>query len=276
MRLLQWIAVLVLFPTLASAASLSLSQITSTDYEKLVKEFSGNFAYSTLTPASSLGGFGGFEFGVVAGQTRAKELHSLVKRNDPNTTFKDKLYHGGALLRVGAPYGLTGELLIFPKITVSNLDAKQYGGAAMWTITDVYFTDLPVTLATKLFYTSAEIGYSQTINNASTGNTSVNARVEFENTLWGAQALVSRKFSIVEPYLGFGYLRAKGKLTIAATVPGVLASFFTDNSLSQEAKPNTFQFLAGLDARLAFFSLGAEYQRAFGTTSLSGRISFRF
>lgn len=276
MRSLRWIAVLAaaMMPMQGLAATPTLNDITAADYDKIVRELSANFAYSSLTPASSLGGLWGFEFGVVAGITKTPEILALVKRSSPN--FKeDKFPHAAALLRIGAPLGLTGELMILPEMTVSDLKLSQYSGAAMWTITDVILEDFPVHVAIKGYYSKTSLSFAQRINNSSTGNQPVNANITFDDTIYGGQLLVSRKFLVFEPYVGLGYAKASGDLKVsAATAPG--ASIFLSGASSLSADPNSAQLLAGLDIRLAFFSLGGEYQRAFGTSSVTGRLSFRF
>jgi len=276
MRSLRWIAVLAaaLVPGFAQADVPSLNNITGADYEKIVKELSANFAYSSLTPASSLGGLWGFELGVVGGVTKTPEILALVRRT--SASYKeDKFPHAAALLRVGAPLGLTGELMILPSITVSDLKLSQYSGAAMWTITDVFFEDLPVTLAVKGYYSKTKLEYTQCLNNSSTGNQNVDAKITFDDTMLGGQFLVSRKFLVFEPYVGVGFVKADGDLAVtAATAPG--ATIFLSGGNSASANPSSAQLLAGLDIRLLFISLGAEYSRSFGTSSMAGRFSFRF
>lgn len=274
MRSLRWIAVLSFITTTANAAVPSFNSITSADYDKIVKELSANFAYSSVTPASSLGGLWGFEFGLVGGLTKTPEILALVKKN--NSTFdQEKFPHGGAMLRVGIPLGFTAEAIVFPKRTISSLKIGQTSGAAQWTITDVFFSDLPVNLALKGFYSKTTMSYGQVINNSTTANTNVNATISFDDTLYGGQFLVSKKLLVFEPYLGLGYVHAKGDLGIsAATAPN--ASFFAAGGSSASTTPTSGQLLAGLDIKLFFFTLGAEYQRAFGTSSYNGRVSFRF
>jgi hypothetical protein len=279
MRSLQWIAALAvgLISTSAVAADFNVSNITAADYETLVKEFSANFGYSSVNGASSLGGLGGFELGLTGGITKIQGVHDLVKRNSPTTDFEDKAYHAAILGRVGVPYGLTAELMYFPERKFSNLEVGHFGGAAMWTVTDVVWDYLPFALATKIFFSKTDIEYAQTLTEQVTG-TPVNATIEFDNTLYGIQALISRKILFFEPYIGLGYLKAKGDLEIKAA--GTFNFFNSTFSAAQTnkavAKPSSAQFLLGTDFQIAFFSLGAEYQRAFGTNSVTGRLSFRF
>jgi hypothetical protein len=117
--------------------------------------------------------------------------------------------------------------------------------------------------------------YTQRVTNGTPGGIPVDATIEFDNSMYGAQFLVSRKFLVFEPYVGLGYVKAKGDLSVnAATAPN--AYIFASGEKSASSKPSSAQLLAGLDVRLLFLALGAEYQKSFGTSSLTGRLSFRF
>lgn len=284
---LRWIAVLAALAApcallvsapAARAADLSLDNINLADYEALVKEFSANSMYSTVTPASSLGGLWGFEFGVLAHQTQADDTYALVKRNNPNTAFKNKLYHAGGVLRVGLPYGFTAEGMFLPKLDFNGVKVGRWGLGAQWTITDAVLEDFPLNLAVKGFYTKTTLRYSQTINNASTGNVPVAANIDLDNNLWGFIAIASYKILVLEPYIGFGFVKAKGLLNVdaAGSVTILNSTFFGTAAKSAESKPSSSQFQVGTDLRLAFFTLGAEYARVFQKNTYTARLGFRF
>ncbi len=272
---LRWIAALaVLSTTPAFAADLDLNNINLADYEAVVKEFSSNSQYTTVTPASSLGGLWGFEFGVTGGISDAKDTEALVKRNNASTNFKPNFYHAGALARLGLPMGFTLEGLYIPKTTISSVKMGRWGLGVQWTLTDVVLEDFPVNVAVKGYYTKTTLNYGQTINNATTSNIAVPATIDLDNSLYGFQTLVSYKIFILEPYVGLGWTKAKGVLTVDATV--ATAALSANLGRSATSTPSSAQLLAGLDLRLAFFSLGAEWERAFSKNSYTGRVSFRF
>jgi len=269
------VAVLLTVPSVTKAATVSFNNITPAEYESIVKELSSNFYYTTVSGASSLGKTFGFEFGLAAGVSKIPDIYTLVKRNDANTSLKDDFFHGNILARLTTPfYGLTLEAAAIPTITASDAKFSQWGGAAMWTITDVFFTDLPVSLAAKGYYKKTAFNYSQTINNASTGNTNVIADVNLDNKVYGLQATVSKKFlGLIEPYATIGYAKATGDLSISSTVT---AATFLNAGTSASASPSSIQMMAGADLQLAFLTLGAEYARTYSRNSYTGRLSFRF
>ena len=275
-RFLIGAATALLLPTVSFADTFSLSSLTLADYDKIVKEFSSNFTYSSVNGASGLGGLGHFELGVVGGQTKSPELDRLVKAANSGSKFKGKLYHGGAMARIGLPYSLTVESVFFPKTTVSEATFQEFSGAIMWTTTDDVLSMLPLSIAPKFFYTSTKVGFRQNVTQTVSGtSTVVNAGVDFNNTLWGLQLLASKKLLMFEPYVGFGYVKAKGDLKVNASGTVNTFSFPTQNN-EASSSPKSALFLLGADVQLLFLSLGAEYQRSFGASSMNGRLSFRF
>ncbi len=267
---LRWIIALALASVPSAKADFSVPNLDLTDFNRLVTEFSANSQYTTLTPASSLGGLWGFELGVVGGFTKAPDTLALVKRNDPNTSFKENFPHGNILARVGLPVGLTVEGLWLPKIKAQNISFNSWGAAAQWTLTDVVLEDFPLNLALKGSYARSNLTYSQNISG-------VPATIDFKTKLWGFTALASYKFLILEPYIGYGYISANGTLNVDASVPVTLLQFLpTAANQTTTSKPTSSQFMAGMDLRFVFFSLGAEYARAFGTGSYNARVSLRF
>jgi hypothetical protein len=275
------IAVLLgaLSPCLAMADSPTLANILPGDYDSVTKEFSANFAYSSVTPASSLGGLWGLEFGIVGGESTDPNLKNLVATASPGTNFPSHLYHAELLARLGLPYGFTVEAMMFPKKTVSSLTLMEYGGAVQWTPTDSILDDLPVNLAAKFSLNKAKVNFTQnaTVSGAATV---VPVGVEYNDTEWALTALASMKFLVFEPYVTAGYVKSKGTLDLSTN--GFNVNFFSQNfpvaaqSNHAESSPTSMEFTAGVDLRLAVFTLGAEYMRVFGCDVATGRLSFRF
>jgi hypothetical protein len=284
---LGWIAVAAAAAMLSpgARADFSFSNINLSDYNTLIKEFSADSLYSSVTPASSLGGLGGFELGVVALTMNAPDTQALIQRDSPSTNFNGKLYNGGGLARVGLPFGLTGELMYVPKIKAGNAKIGRWGIAAQWTATDSVLEDLPFNLAAKAYYTKTSLAYTQNISNSSTGGISVPANLSLDDKIWGVEALASYKIAVIEPYAGVGYVKAKGTLTVDAagnatifdpSLAALLGITSTSFVKSLDSSPSSMVLKAGLDLRLAFFTLGAEYANAFNKNALMGRVSFRF
>jgi hypothetical protein len=265
-----------LSPALSHADEIKLVDLTGAETDNVIRELSANFAYSSQTPASSLGGLWGFELGLVGGITKTPEIRDLVRSRADANFKQDKFPHAGVLGRVGAPFGLTGEVVILPKIKASDVELSQYGGAVQWTVTDVFFKNLPVNVAVKGYVSKTSLSFKQVVRNANVPASTVNGKISFDNTNLGGQLLVSKRLSVFEPYVGVGFSKANGELSVTTDDINFMGTIFTTGATRAKSKPSSAQLMAGLDVRLLFISLGAEYQRSFGTDSLSGRLSFRF
>jgi hypothetical protein len=270
-RVWRGIAALILFvaPSFANAGSFTLTNITPAQFEAITQELSSNFYYTTVSGASSLGKVWGFEFGLVGGVSDIPDIHQFVFNADNSTSLKETFYHGNILARVTTPfYGLTAEAAFIPSVAASDAKFSQYGGSILWTITDVFMTDLPVSLGTRVYYKKTNFEYAQTIS-------SVPSTVTLDTSVKGINAVVSKNFGIVEPYAVFGYVKANGDLEVTSsnsTVQSILASGASTGS----SDSSSMQMIGGVDFQLAFFSLGAEAARSFGKNSYTGRLSFRF
>jgi hypothetical protein len=281
----RWIAVFLgaafSFGAMAADAP-SFNNLSQTDYDSIVKELSANFTYSSITPASSLGGLGGFELGLVGGVTKDPNLKQIVITASPSTNLPNYVPHAGLLGRVGLPYGFTVEGLVFPSRTISNTTLQEVGGAVMWTATDAWLDELPFNLSGKFSYNHSKLSFVQNASGSYLGVTAtVPVNVAYTDNEWAAQLIASKKLLFFEPYMGGGYVHSKGTLDLSTNgytvnILNLGSASLNGSNTHAESVPTTLQFLAGLDIRLAFFSLGAEYQKSFAATTYTGRLSFRF
>lgn len=271
------------FQQLSHAAVPTFKNVTEGDLDNIVKELSADFNYTTVTPASTLGKIWGLEFGVVAGYTKTPQILALVKSVDSATALTEKFPHAALIGRVGLPYAFTLESAFIPAKTISDVTFQTLGGAVMWTPTEMFMEDLPFTVAAKGYYTRTKISYTQNLTDTSSGVTSnVSSTIEFKDRIWGMQAIISKKILVFEPFAGAGFVSSNGELSVNASGNAtIFANGFSGvvtggASKSASSKPTSTQLFAGLDIKLLFLSLGAEAQRSFGTSSYTGRVSFRF
>ena len=111
---------------------------------------------------------------------------------------------------VTVPFGITGEVGIIPNQTVSGIKVNTLNFGLKWTVTEVFLSDLPFSLAGKVAFTSSNVDFSQTVS-----GTQVDYSFKDKSTT--ALALISKNFAIVEPYAGVGMVSANGDLS--ASVP---------------------------------------------------------
>lgn len=249
---------------MANAAS--FTSLTQDDYDKITKEFSSNFVHNSVSGASSLGSVFGIETSLVAGQTGSPNIDAIVKRSGSSSGLSS-LYSGGLLLAVSVPLGFTGEVVYFPKSTVSDASFQTTSLALKWTASESLLV-LPINLAFRGLYTNSEFSFNQTLSGA-------NATVTNKNTVSGLQILVSPKLPFVEPYVGIGMLSASNSLSVAGTTGTIFDTTLT-TSQSSDNKASSTQLIAGVNAKLLLFSLGAEYSKAFDASRLGVKFGFAF
>lgn len=248
--------------SITSQAAPALDNLTKSDFDKVIRELSGNATYHSVTGASTLGTVFGFELGLVGGVTSTPDLNTISKGIDPSASI-EKLPHASLLAAVSVPYGITVEALLFPSLSVGDVSYQQFGGSVKWTANDLLM--LPFNLAVRAFYTQNELKFSQTVS-------SIAMDITQENSQLGFQLLASPNLPFVEPYIGIGTISATGSLAAS----GTHSIFGFTTAQKAESSPTSTQFLVGVSANLLVANIGLEYNRAFGTDSYNFKLGFGF
>lgn len=262
----------------AQAATPNFNALSQADFDAITLEFSANTNLHDVMPASSMGSIFGFELGLEGGLTRSPNTNAIVQRASPSTDVSS-IPHAGILGALTVPLGITVEASVVPAITASTGSYSQYAVAAKWTATDILLPDLPINLAIRGFYSSMQLSFSQTINNSSTANTPVNATLSYKGSVTGFHFMVSPKFlPIVEPYAALGFVSGNGQLDVAAASASatIFPGFPSGANTSATSSSSSSHFILGANVKLLVFVLGAEYARAFGTDTYTGKLSLRF
>lgn len=262
---------------ISRAATFNFDSVLSLgDFNAVMEEFSANFLNSTVSPPSTFGKkilpeFG-FQVGVVGGITKSPAIDRLV-----STEKLDKIPHAGILAAVTGPYGITLDGLFVPSIDISDVSMDIYGFGAKWTITEVFWEWLPISLAARFHYNSTEVKYSQTINNSSTGNTPVAASVTVGNDVWGFNVAAGYPlWGFFEPYLGIGYANGNGDLTINAAGGATFLGTDITATNTAEVSNSSFHFFTGMQLHFLIMNLGVEYNRVFNHNRYTAKFSFDF
>ncbi len=247
------------------AQDLPLQSIDSNDFGKIIEELSANFNHTSVSGAGTLGRIFGFEVGVVGGVTKTPELQKLARETDSSASA-DQLPHGEFLGVLTVPLGITAEVGLIPKVGSDDFKFNTFSVAGKFTPTEI-FLDLPLDLAIKAHVTKTNLEFKQTISTVPT-------TFEYENTIMGLTLFASKNFVLLEPYVGLGYLKAKGELSATGSTT-VFDSTYTSGTSASESKSST-AFYLGSELKLLFFKLGLEYGHLFGTSSYTGKLSFFF
>lgn len=251
--------------SLALADGPAFTNLSSADFDNVSKEFSANFVHSSVLGAASMGSIFGFELALVAGTTATPEIDKIVQRSSPGDSL-DKLYHGGFLVALSVPFGITGELVTIPKTSSQDASFQLMSLGVKLTLNEQLLAVIPFNLALRGIYTNSSFDFKQ-----SSGG--VDGTVENKNTVTGLQILASPKLPLVEPYAGIGFLKAKNSLSVTGT--GTVFDTTVTSGQSADSEPSTTQLILGVNVKL-LVSLGLEYSKAFDTSRYTAKLGFGF
>lgn len=256
-------AICVLASAQSMAAGPSFTNLTASDFEDISKELSANFIHHSVQGAAPLGQVFGFELGLVAGQTAIPKTNDVIKRS--GGTDLPNLYHAGLLGVVSVPFGITGEVAITPKTSISDLDLEKLSLGLKLSLNTELLKVIPFNMAIRGFTSSSKFSFKQ-----SSGG--INGTIEDKNESTGLQLLLSPSLPILEPYAGIGTINAKNSLSVSGT--GTVFNYTT--SQSADVSVSSTQYLLGVNAKLALVALGLEYSSAFGTNTYSAKLAMGF
>lgn len=263
---------ILLFTATTHAQTLKFDQIDQSDLDAISKDLTATFTHSTVSGASSLGDVFGFEIGLIGGTTKTPEIDKRVKEVDPGASA-GQLPNAVLLGQISVPFGFTFEMTYFPAVGSDSFKYSNTGLGIKWTVPDMVL-DLPVDLAAKINYTTTNMSFKQTINNASTGNMPVDSTIESKNNILAYGVFVSKSFVIVEPYFGITFINGKSDLSVTGTGT-IFDSAYTSGQSGSSTTTGTMMTL-GVDFDLAILKLGAEYGSILGTSRFLGKLGFGF
>lgn len=272
-NLIQLFILLVLtLGTVTQAQNLRFDQVTQSDFDAITREFSGNFAHSTVSGASTLGEIFGFEIALIGTYTKTPEIERFVKRVDSSQSVAN-LYNAVLSGQLTVPFGLTAEASFFPAIGSDTYKFSNLALGLKWTMTQDLL-ELPLDIALKLNYTSTNLSFKQTINNSSTGNVPVESTLNLKNGILAYGVFVSKTLAMIEPYIGFCYLSTRADLSVSGAGTIFDSSFTSGQSAS--SSPTGTLLTVGADLTLGFAKIGAEYASVYGTSRYLAKLGVSF
>ncbi|MEM7646811.1 MAG: DUF6588 family protein, partial [Pseudomonadota bacterium] len=176
---------------------------------------------------------------------------------------------------VSVPYGISIEANFLPSLDVQNLDISHMSLAVKWSVTDQFFKNLPFDIAVRTYATKSKLGFSQRVSNLSFPATT-DVDVSFENTMIGGDTLIGLDLSLIEPYVGIGYVQTSGELSGTAATSTPYSLFDDLTSRSKKSEQNSTRFIAGCMFHLTAFNVGLEYTNLFATHRLSAKVGLQF
>ncbi|MAE74995.1 MAG: hypothetical protein CL675_12950 [Bdellovibrionaceae bacterium] len=263
---------MTLLTTAAVAQTPNLDSINESDLEDVVHDFSAVFSHSPLSSAAPLGSVFGIEAALVGGLVSTPNLERLTKENDPTSDF-DQVPYLSLVGQVSLPFGITGEISFLPEVDAEDFTFKTMGLAAKWTLTETLLAGFPIDLAIRVHGTQSDLSYSQIINNASTSG-AVTSTIEYSNTIYGAQLVLSKNLLVVEPYVGVGFLNASGELG----VNGEGSIFDTSYTTASQADADVsgLEYFGGMEVNLLLIRGVVQYSRVFDADKIALKLAFGF
>lgn len=249
-----------------NAATPTFDNITDADMETISKEFSSVFVHTSVTPPT--GSLLGIQAAVVAGVAEVPGIADISKRVDPTSDIK---YAPFAWLygAVGLPAGFTVEANILPKYETNGFELSHYGGGLRYSLTDQILPMLPFDLSIRTYYSKSKIEFNQYIAPGT-------VNVDFENNMYGAEALFGVNLLVVEPYAGIGFVKSDTELSGSSTVDPSFSMFVDNISRSKKSSVDSARVILGLQFNLTILKIGLEYNNVFGSNRYAAKLGVGF
>ncbi len=267
---------LLFFFSVLAYAGMTFDDMTDADFDGLSKDFSALLAHTTVSPASGLLTDGAVELGLFAGTVTIPNVADIVARIDPDGA-QTKMINLGALVNYSFSKSSTLETKWIPSLG-SRTEGASFGSQS-FALKYTFPTPKSATRfsAVRFHLTKGYVKSQQVINNDSTGNTDVDAKIDFHSMSLGLAWLASTKYMaglvIFEPFYGVGYMLAKSDLESQAAGS---ASIFTTGGGSKESSVTGLFYFAGAQVHSYFTKLGIEYSRVFDSHRWTLKLSFGY
>jgi hypothetical protein len=258
------LALLLLSNTAFAASTPNLSNLSQAESDSIMKNFGNAIAFRSLEPPSSNGAIWGFGIGILGEVTGAGDLNSALVAHGAQEI--SAIPAGDIVLTLQGPLGISGELGFLPRMTIGGFKFKRTAFNAKWTFTDVLLRgETPFDAALRIGFGDNEFSYSQVVSG-------INDTVSFSSKATRFELAMSRKFLVLEPYIGLGLLSTSSKLSNTAAV--TLYNFTSADSF--EYSKSSFFFNLGAEVRLVFLTVGAQVEWAFGETTGAAKLGLKF
>ncbi len=272
---MKYFFIFLIFVQVAYAGIINIDGIDQKELDNMTKEFSANFTHSSVSPASALGKYFGIEVGATAGATKTPEMDRLVKEQDSSASLS-AIGHAGILTRISIPFGFLLESSYFPEKSFGDVTIKNSSFAIIWSPTAMMDMKIPAALAFKAHTGKSELFFKQNISNTSTADVTVESKIIFETIVSGGSMILSFDFLIIEPYMGIGYLTARGQLDVEATGSATIFNQTLTTGQSMKSKLTSGHLFLGAQLSVFFGRLGFEYNNAFGSNRYTAKLSLAF
>ncbi len=258
---------LFLFFAMASAGAdttPTLSNLNRGQADAIIRNFSNAIAFRSVEPSSANGKIWGFGLGVLISGTTAGGINSALGLTGTNELAG--LPAADIVVTMQAPYGISWEVGFLPRMTLRNFSIRRTGFNVKWTFTEIMRPErIPFDAMLRMGYGKNEFSYEQVVS-------SVNDRVTFKSEALRIEAGMSKQLLVFEPYIALGMLYTDSVLANTASAP--LYNF--TSSEAYDYSKSSVLFHIGTEVRLVFITAGAQVEWAFGETTATAKLGFKF
>lgn len=229
-----FVAALALSFPCAAADFPRVGDLAQGEFHDLARDLGAAFSYKGVTPATSLGTLG-FDVGIEVTETRmeSSRLFALAGAGEQSRLVLPKLH-----AHKGLPLGFDVSAFV---AAVPDVDATLAGAGLRWTLADDGWVFPAVGL--RISATRA----------TGTGDLKVSTAA--------VDAMLSKKFTAITPYIGAGTVRTQ------ASVAGTAL---------REERINQGRVFGGVNVNLLAVNLAFEAEKAGDNLSLSAKLGWRF
>lgn len=275
-NLKAFVVTICLFVSSLSHADFEFDNLNEDDVKTVISELGTSFSHTTVSSAGSLGKIFGIEAAIVGGVVESKGIDRLVQESSSDGEGVEVIPYGAIIAAVSLPMGLGGEVSFIPsQEAFGDFEYNKLGFAFKWTLTDALLA-LPFDMSVKAHHTVASLSFDQTINNSSTGNTDVNATVDYSSNISGLQLIVGKSLLLVSPYIGIGYIRVDGELEVSASGGGTIFDPSFSSAQTVDELESGFEYFAGLQLNLLIIRAAVEVGKVLDNTKVAVKLGLKF
>ena len=234
MRRIAASVVVTLAVPLAHAEFTSIRDLTAGELESVTADLGAAFSYKGVTPATSLGTTG-FDLGLVVSDTRIENpgLFRRAGAGAPSHVTVPKLH-----LHKGLPWGIDVGAFV---AAASEVDARLFGA--------------------DIRYALVRDGLASPAVAVRLSGTRATGLGDLRLATAAADLLVSKKFAVLTPYAGAGFVRTTARAA---------------NSDHGEARAEEARMFVGINVNLVAVNLALEAEKAGDNRTFSAKLGWRF
>lgn len=274
LRQMLTILLLIILVSNRVDASIDLDQLTSDDVDNINRDFSAMFSHTTVSGASGLLDKKVYEVGIIAGLARVPNINKKSNELDAGSA-PGRLPAAGVAILYSYSKRTTFEIKYIPDLTFGDIYLGSQSLGAKFTLPEA--DDKNLNSAFRMYLSNNYLRSKQTINNSSTGGTSVNAKTEFSSISLGGTFIESYRVIfgtlVFEPYMGLGAIQSFGAFAVKAP-NGV--TIFESRKSREKSSQLGYNFMAGFNLHYLFTKVGFEYGRIYDSDRVMVKIAFGY